>query len=452
MLSDGLSPTERQIYRTYVEHRGQSAADRWLRSYLTKRGTPPPVAPEAAAKTVKAPPHAHKAGATARWHQNALEELLQRSRGRNIRGQEAIDLAAAIIGEAWRKKLGSAYPLVLLVVKGALESGRRPGDEDGNTYHCFTTNPSLGVLCALLKDRDESFNEKTIRRWLDPDARHASALRCWLGWRHWMTDSLLEYRQGVNPKTGKVYKTGQSRGPVVGGTLFRVRLTPLKEVKEEQLRACTKERPSVIQPLKPELERAWRDLEVDRHQGRTWTLSPNCIPLEEVDVHIDKERTKDIKGGPLCYLETCKTDELTPNNLINQNYLYPDIASLEGAARLRGDVERTALWLMRCVEGEVKEARRLELLNRYRHAVWVAYKAHRYGQTREGFELLLLAKNLAFELRQTPNHSIKDVGAYVWSVVERRGFAELRRDYSYQKGRYLRVFGSGVARGLGLMA
>lgn len=88
-------------------------------------------------------------------------------------------------------------------------------------------------------------------------------------------------------------------------------------------------------------------------------------------------------------------------------------------------------------------------MNRYRHAVWTAYKAHRYGQTREGYELLLLAKRLAFEVRRTQG-TIRDVGAYVWSVVEKRGFAELRRDYSYQKGRYLRVFSPATARHLGL--
>ena len=120
--------------------------------------------------------------------------------------------------------------------------------------------------------------------------------------------------------------------------------------------------------------------------------------------------------------------------------------------RLRLDVENSALWLMRCVEGKVGETRRDELLDRYRHAVWVAYKCHRFGGSREGYTLLLQAKNLAQELRRTGNTSIRDVGAYVWSVIEKQGFTELRRSYRYEKGRYLRVFSTGIARQLGLVA
>ena len=46
-----------------------------------------------------------------------------------------------------------------------------------------------------------------------------------------------------------------------------------------------------------------------------------------------------------------------------------------GALQLRLDVEHTANWLMESIEGGVTEARRRVLLNRYRHAVWTAYKA-----------------------------------------------------------------------------
>ena len=120
--------------------------------------------------------------------------------------------------------------------------------------------------------------------------------------------------------------------------------------------------------------------------------------------------------------------------------------------RLRLDIENSALWLMRCVEGKIGESRRDELLDRYRHAVWIAYKCHQFGGSKHGYELLLQAKNLAQELRRTGNTSLRDIGAYVWSVIEKQGFTELRRSYSYEKGRYLRVFSTGVARQLGLVA
>lgn len=106
----------------------------------------------------------------------ALAELLERSRNRDVYGQEAIDLAATLIGDEWRQRLGCAYKLVLFFVKGALEAGLRPGDEGENTYHAFSTDKALGVYCAVLADLDKSYNEKTIRRWLCLKASHAAAL------------------------------------------------------------------------------------------------------------------------------------------------------------------------------------------------------------------------------------------------------------------------------------
>ena len=447
-----LNPTELIIYRVYQKDRGQVAADNWLKEYLVKSGrlTCDNVSDKSTIQISGTEQQKNHVKALD-WQKAELANLLQRARNRDIYGSEATTLAEGLIGESWRTALGVAYPLVLLLVKGALEAGHRPGEEDANRnrYHCFSTHTSLGVLCAAVAGREKSYSDKTIQRWLSPKAPHAKALRCWLGWRHWTTDTLLEYRRGVNPKTGEAYRTGESKGPVIGGTLYRVRLEPFEEVTQEQLEACCEDRPSVLQPLKPELQHPWRDLELDRHQGKT-RLSSRSVPLEEVDVRINEGRTKDrCQEGPVLYLDRGKTHDPPLENVLHQSYLYPDIATLAGAAKLRGDVETTALWLMRCIEGPVGEERKRELLNRYRHAVWTAYKTHRYGDTREGYELLLLAKRLAFEVRRT-QHTIRDVGAYVWSVIEKRGFAELRRDYSYRKGRYLRVFSLATSRHLGL--
>ena len=436
-----LTRTELEVYQHLEQERGRAAADLWLRARIAKEPSRP---------SSKAPPSTYRARITVDWPTTELTTLLQRAHNREVWGQEAIDLAARLIGEREQKALGKAYPLVLLFVKGALEAHHRPEDEEAHSYHCFSNFPSLGVLCAAVTGRETSYNEKTIRRWLSPEAPHAKALRGWLGWRHWYTDTLLEYRQGIDPKTGEAFETGKSKGAVIGGTLFRVRLSPL-EISDEQLSACNEERPSVVQPLKPELEHTWRDLELDRHSGRTWGKNTCCISLEEVDVRINEGRTKDLKEPRVLFKDHGKTHDPPLENVFHQNYLYPDIATLAGAAKLRGDVENSALWLMHCIEGSTGEEKKRRLLDRYRHAVWTAYKAYRFGETREGYELLLLAKRLAFEVRRTQN-GIRDVGAYVWSVIEKRGFAELRRDYSYKEGRYLRVFSSPMARALGLTA
>jgi hypothetical protein len=398
----------------------------------------------------------------ATYQTQTLTTLLERLKHHTVYGLEALHLAQELIGPSWRSALGNAYPLVLMLVKGALEDGRRPGEAGGNDYHVLSNYPSLGVLSAAAVGRKKSYTSKTIQRWLDPSASHAAALRCWLGWRHWMTDTLLEYRSGINPKTGEAFLTGRSRGPVIGGTLFRVRLSPLRHISQQRLSECTEERPSVIQPLKPELAREWRDLEHDRHEGRTWQKGEQSIALESIDVRIktvldiNNQLSKD-----LLYLDLNKTNQQSKNLLTQQNYLYPDIASEAGAMQLRLDVENTANWLIECIEGAVTEERRQRLLNRYRHAVWTAYKTHRYADSREGFDLLVMATRLAKELRQEERNrvqqgkrfSIKDIPAFVWSVIERRGFAELRRDFGgFQEGRYQRVFSGGIARRLGIIA
>ena len=370
-------------------------------------------------------------------------------------------MAAEIIGNEWRDKLGIAYPLVLMFVRSALEDGRRPGEAECNTYHVLSNYGSIGVLCAAVMERKKSWCPKTLQRWLNPNAPHAAALRCWLGWRHWYTDTLLEYRRGENPETGEAYQTGKSRGPVIGGTLFRVRLTPLSEIGEERLKACDEKRPSVIQPLKPELEHQWRDLEQDRHEGLTWQHGEHSIALEDIDVQIDRisKRSSIQNSFGVLFRNQDKTNEQFSGSLLSQNYLYPDITTEAGALKLRLDVERTANILLEQIEGIPTGERRLELLNRYRHAVWTAYKTHRYGDSRAGYELLNLGWQLAKELRVRREQAavrgepftIRDAPAFVWSVVERKGFAELRREYGgYQEGRYMRVFSSSMAGKLGM--
>ena len=435
MSPSQLSEGEQLVYRAYAESQGEAAAQGWLRTYLKGRNGNLTVFGEARTE----------AGFAAR----ALADLLERARNREVFGQEAIDLAAALIGDEWRRRLGRAYTLVLFFVKGALEAGLRPGDEDENAYHAFSTDKALGVYCALLADQDRSYNEKTIRRWLRPDAPHAAALRCWLGWRCWYTDTLREYR------TGEGFDTGKSRGPVIGGRLFRVRLSPLADVSEERLAHCTRERPSVINPLQVELKKPWRDLEMDRHEGRTWQHGPNSVDLSFVDVHIDKGRTKDSYSGGILYSDNSKTDsEAFPRaHVLHQNYIYPDIQTLEGAAKLRRDVQGAADWLMYCIEGsKIEPERKQTLQKRYLHAVWTALKAKRFGGSNQGLELLIEAKRLALELRRSHRaHTIRDVPAYVWHAIERRGFEELRRDYGgFERGRYQRVFSPGIARGLGI--
>ena len=65
---------------------------------------------------------------------------------------------------------------------------------------------------------------------------------------------------------------------------------------------------------------------------------------------------------------------------------------------------------------------------RYLHAIWCAVKHDVVNHDSSGRKLLSLAARLAEEIDAEPQHSLKDKAAYVWSVIEKRGFAELRRD------------------------
>ena len=452
-----LTPLEQRIYKAQLQHSGKAAADDWLRRH---RAGQPDAAP--VVKSSANLPDALKSGAAkAEFARRAAEDLLERSRTRDVVGHDALALAEAVIGPQQKEKLGRSYPLVLALVKGTLEDGHRPGEEGANLHHVLSNYPTLGVLAAAVMDRERAYNEKTIRRWLAKDAPHAAALRCWLGWRHWYTGSLLAYSDHVNETTGELkIKKGESLGPVIGGTLFRVRLEPLSSISLERLAQCDVKKPSVVQPLKLELSKNWRDLEYDRHEGHTWPYGERSVYLEDINVRIDSKRTKDLNMKKIgCCYQTNKAHEQLAPKLLQQNPIYPDISTFEGACALRLAVDEAANCLLEIVEGGVTQAERDEKLNRYRHAFWTAYKAKLHGDTEDGLEHLRTLKRLAIEVHaqekarrdKGERPQIKDVAAFCWSVIERRGFAELRRDYGgFVEGRYVRVFSTSIAKALSL--
>lgn len=111
-MNPAENATELEVYRHLVKQRGKAAAEHWLRGRrVEKRCTP-------------------RAGAIerSRWQESQLNALIEGARGQDLEGKETLTLAERLIGAAWREKLGSAYPLVLLTVKAALESGARPGE------------------------------------------------------------------------------------------------------------------------------------------------------------------------------------------------------------------------------------------------------------------------------------------------------------------------------------
>ncbi|MEM6429212.1 MAG: hypothetical protein AAF708_08235 [Deinococcota bacterium] len=72
------------------------------------------------------------------------------------------------------------------------------------------TYATLAVLAARAVGRDLPYTRRTIERWLSSTGVHAHAVRSVIGTRLWYTDTLINYI------------TGESQGPVIGGTVFWV--------------------------------------------------------------------------------------------------------------------------------------------------------------------------------------------------------------------------------------
>ena len=343
---------------------------------------------------------------------------------------DALQAAERLIGDTWRVRLGRAYPIVLLAVKGALEAGVDPNGEDARDHHFLTTMPTLTALASAALGLEECLNQRTIERWLSPAAPHAAALRCWLGWKTWYTRTYVDYASGERMCTP-------------GGTVFRVYLTPLAHEDEAEQR---------IFPLSREMRRDWRDLEADRHGGRTLGRRYERSGAERVDpqdVGIDKESNKglaeQISG---VWLSLGNTPEQSSKSFLGeQYYLYPDMRTVEGCLVLRNDVNRHAEWLAQLVTQEDDVS---GVIDRYRQAVWVAVKAELYGDTRRGWELLRRLRLLALELRRE-RHTLRDPPAWCWAQVEQAGLGELRRDYSWEKGRFHRVMSRRTTEQLGIL-
>lgn len=408
------NPTLVLIAKALAERHGQAYADSWLAKERSRqRGQP--LAPLTRARELSKP-------AT---RPQTVPEPYQAP----TPGEDAARAAERLIGERWKQALGLAYPLVWLAVKSALEAGIDPSVEGKNNYHFITTLPSLAVLCSALMRREQCMNQRTIERWLSPTAPHAKALRCWLGWKVWYTSSYIDYSTG-KPMSSK------------GGTVFRVYLSPLGEASDTQ-----------IHPLASAMKRDWRDLEEDRHQGRTFGKRyQNATPdrLEPANVGIYHYSAKELSAKQLILWEDCgNTPERTRTTFLGEEYyVYPDTRTVQGASVLREDVNTYAAWLGLLVTGK----KDLEgVIDRYREAVWVCVKAEQYGGTRQGWELLERLRKLSLELRKE-KHTLRDPAAYCWGQIETAGFRELRRDYSFAPGRFYRVIGSRAAKELGIMA
>lgn len=414
---DTRSATLTIIAKALAGQYGQAYADNWLAKQRSEKVEPGVLK---AVKTVSS------ADSRERAVSNTYEPPQP--------GGKALRAAEDLIGSHWRVRLGLAYPLVLAAVKAALEAGVAPAGKDANSYHCLTTIPTLTILTSALLGRKTCFNQRTLERWLSPQASHAAALRCWLGWKTWYTST---YRD---------YATGEARC-TPGGTVFRVYLKPLRLPNDDRLPA--------IYPLANHMAKDWRDLELDRRSGRTFgrtyqhaeyasqRVDPKCVGIETKS---NREACALIGG---VWEEFRNTPEFPGKALLGQQYyIYPDMRSVEGSTTLRNDVDTYATWLAELVT-DLKTVD--NVINRYREAVWVAVKAELYGDSRRGFELLDRLRRLALELKRE-DHTLDDPAAWCWKQVEDAGLRELRRDYNYAPGRFYRVMSTRAARKLGIMA
>lgn len=325
---------------------------------------------------------------------HAEQVLEQKATRKPPVGEDALARAREI-ALPYRDELGKAFYLVVGLLACALEANHRPDDEDrSNNYHVGVTYETLGWMAARAKGRDKPYCSKTVQRWLHPMAEHAVTLRKFLGWRTWLTDTL------------KDYASGESRGVVVGCHVFRVYLTPLDDQRE-------------VKVAGEKMRRPWRNLEADVKAKKT------ACTREFQNVRVYKTTRDDATAQKFPFEDFSNTPREA--NLLQDYYLYPDISSVTGAAQLRNDVRKAARWLCGKLEPNPPAAWDKNE-RRYLQAVWTVVKAELIFDDRSARELLRIAVRMAEEIDQDGENTLKNKASYIWSLIEKRGFRELRRD------------------------
>jgi hypothetical protein len=426
------------VYETILKYKGHDFADRWLADYEANSRATPESASLLRATSTESIPTATKIPATKipatkipatkipatkiPATKIPATKSTRTSPKTATPAPEPLTYADALakarhLLEPRRTDLGNAYPAALALTCAALEHGHNPNGKDANTFYVFMTYDTLALLAARAIGRDTPYTRRTIERWLSKSAPHADALRSLIGARLWYTDTLIDYRSGT------------SQGPVIGGTVFRVYLRPLDG---EQVRVEG-----------DVMRQQWRDLELDRQAGKTQhTRQQEHAALPELrDVGIYK-LSKDICAD-FNFTYTSLGNTPHESNLIKQEYyIYPDMRQTHAVDALRNDVQQTATYLASKLapwligyDGQITPS----LRKRYLEAIWIAVKAELLGGTRHGFDLLKQATALADEL-YSGGHSLKNPDAYLWHMLESRGFRELRRDYGGQRIMSKRMF------------
>lgn len=380
-----MRQSEQLVYSAYLKRYGKEQADKWL----SERVRPTHSIPQSHISTFSR-------AITEKYFETKArtDEFLEQVTREISQGEQAICQAQEIVFPH-KGELGNAYHLVLGLVACALEANHLPTDEGRcNSYHVAVTFDSLGWMAARAAGRSKPYCSKTIQRWLSKLAPHAQALRRFIAWRPWFTDTM------------KNYSTGESVGAVVGCHVFRVYTQPLESgkvtVKGKQMR------------------RPWRNLETDIKAGKTAAQRT----LE--NVHIDKA-TKDDASAAKVFMHDFSNTPAEQKSLLQEHYVYPDISTTSGAAQLRKDVQQTARWLCLRLEDNGDAAWSLNH-KRYLQAVWTAVKHQVVRGDSRATEMLRLAVRMASEIDHDGEATLKNKASYIWSVIEKRGFEEMRRD------------------------
>lgn len=395
-----MTSGEQLVYEAMIERHGRLYADRWLRDKGIAKNATIRNTPLSDTHTSRQHTRQHTRDAFRERTSQRLERYAKRD---PLSGLDAIERAKELVAPD-REALGLAYWLVVALVATALEGNHYPEDDDRcNNYHCATTFEGLGWMAARAKGRPKPYSAKTIQRWLHRDAPHAATLRRYIAWRAWMTDTL------------KDFETQQSVGPVIGCHVIRVYTRPLQQ--------------GVVSVVGAWMRRQWRNLEQDIRLGRTAAQrAKQCATAgTQQNVHI-YGKTKDQANANNVFLtDFSHTHAAQKSHPIMEHYVYPDISIPSGMTLLRDDVQRAARWLCGKLEDMPLTAWD-NCRKRYLHAVWCAVKHDLVNHDSSGRRLLMLAARLAEEIDAEPNNTLQDKAAYVWSVIEKRGFAELRRD------------------------
>ncbi|MCX7782647.1 MAG: hypothetical protein N2318_03270 [Meiothermus sp.] len=378
-------PDELRVKLEALSKTSPSLAQTILRAWQAREGRPNPAAAESLAQPAPTPtpPPAPSPVSTPPTPSPDWREV------RAFEWQDLLKKAEETLrSEGDWERLG---PLVRLLVAQALRHGAR--NDPSREAHVFLAQ---WEVCQFL-----GISTRTLERWLgDPRyAPYREVAQDWIAWETWMA-------------SGEAIK---SKAPIKGGTLWRVRVRPLRRSPKRKIRV-----------LAPYLRLPWRDLAQDIQQGHTerQVCEPDTMSGYKEYLQLGKGVTlRVVVGRPFA----------TPQQLNLPFSLYPDIArdlrTLLRAASIPPGRKGRLRWAQAVAAAIAQALGDQKSLRYWLKVAFQALKVLVFGGGEAAMRLLFRVISIAREARE--DGFARSPGAYAQHLLRREGWHELVGPYAH---------------------